>query len=103
MSRMTCTVRTAIEFAGCFDAVADDAALAMVALRSHGMYRTFKTVEGAALVAPLDRKRLVVVIAANGADCHDEISSEKLMSTGSQGFPQSKGQADRTAQALWLA
>src|SRR5690349_25172078 len=67
---LTSTVGTAVGDSGRLDTVAQDAASAGGTFRRDAGCRTFETVEGLGETIPADGERLVVVVAAGGANRH---------------------------------
>ena len=71
LSRLVGAVRAAVHDAFGFDSMADDAAAAVGAGRSHGVNGAFKTVEGAGLIKHGYGEGFVVLVSAGIADSHD--------------------------------
>jgi hypothetical protein len=66
---------TTEDSSGCFDAVSDDPALAVLALRCKSRYRTFEAVKRVPLTCCNYIKAFVVVVAANFTFRHVRASS----------------------------
>jgi len=67
-----CTVDTTEDFSVRFYAVADDAAIAVWANRRECVDRAFEAIEGVALSANDDFKRLIIFVLANFACRHTQ-------------------------------
>jgi len=65
-----CAVGAAIDLIALFDAVADNSATAMCALRRESMDGTLERVESVGLTVSRDREHFVVLIAAHFAGSH---------------------------------
>jgi hypothetical protein len=72
---LPCASGTAIHRSGLFDAMPNDLATAVSALRREGVDRTFKTVEAVRFAFERHREALIVFVPANFAGNHDSLLS----------------------------
>jgi len=75
MSGLVRAVGAAINLAASFYTVAQDAAIAVLALRRERMHRAFETIEHVRFAVFCHTKCFVVIVSASLALCHEEPSS----------------------------
>src|SRR6187397_2939040 len=81
---LVCAVHAAEDRAAGFDAVADDAAAAVLTHRRERVDRALEAVERVRLVSGGDLKGLVVLVAADGAGGHDTLQTAVVCNTGAR-------------------